>query len=320
MLEEIEIEGFRGFRQLKLEGLSRVNLVVGRNNSGKTSLLEAVASVVNPREFVEHPNRFRLHGDDQIDQSCQWMLHDTAKATRVVGRLTDGTPLKTQLRSDRNDQGHVPIDFGKLGWVKDVGGVVVRAELENVNRSFRAIPVQHIPADALVKGFGLAVRQRAGEERLERILKTIDPRIQKLRVDPSSGQHVIVVDVGLIEMIPLSQAGQGISRLVTILSEIIGHKPDICFIDEIENGIHHSAMEDVWKGIAEACEQLNVQLFATTHSFECIEAAHAAFSARANYDFRIVQLFRVDDGVQGRVLDQRLIAAAMNGEIDVRGA
>jgi len=36
------IERFRGFRELKLDGLGRVNLITGRNNTGKSSLLEAV--------------------------------------------------------------------------------------------------------------------------------------------------------------------------------------------------------------------------------------------------------------------------------------
>ena len=41
MLENFDVEDYRGFRKLHVEGLRRVNLIVGRNNSGKTSLLEA---------------------------------------------------------------------------------------------------------------------------------------------------------------------------------------------------------------------------------------------------------------------------------------
>ena len=119
-------------------------------------------------------------------------------------------------------------------------------------------------------------------------------------------------------MLPVSQVGQGIYRLIAIFSEMIGEKPDVCIIDEIENGIHHSMLEQVWTGIAAAAETLDVQVFATTHSQECIEAAHAAFAKRQSYDFSIVQLFRVEGAVQGKVLDRQHIEAAMQGEIDLR--
>lgn len=127
-----------------------------------------------------------------------------------------------------------------------------------------------------------------------------------------------MVDLGLSEMLPVSQVGQGIYRLIAILSELIGEKPDVCIIDEIENGIHHSMLKQVWTGLAVAAQSLDVQVFATTHSQECIEAAHEAFSKRDSYDFRIVQLFRVEGAVQGRVLDQELIEAALSGRIDLR--
>jgi hypothetical protein len=42
MYTSINVEGFRLFDSLKLEGLSRVNLLFGPNNCGKTSLLEAL--------------------------------------------------------------------------------------------------------------------------------------------------------------------------------------------------------------------------------------------------------------------------------------
>ena len=42
MLNSIELEDFRIFRRYKVSGLSRVNLLVGKNNIGKTSVLEAI--------------------------------------------------------------------------------------------------------------------------------------------------------------------------------------------------------------------------------------------------------------------------------------
>ncbi len=42
MLKRLQIRNFRGFNALKIDQLSGINLIVGKNNSGKTSLLEAI--------------------------------------------------------------------------------------------------------------------------------------------------------------------------------------------------------------------------------------------------------------------------------------
>jgi AAA15 family ATPase/GTPase len=116
----------------------------------------------------------------------------------------------------------------------------------------------------------------------------------------------------------MTQAGEGLNRVLAVLVRLLGSKPHFAFLDEIENGIHHTALPQVWKGIAEVAERMNVQVFATTHSHECLEAAHETFAERASYDFRIVQLYRVDQKTDGRVLDRGLVEAAIAGEIDLR--
>ena len=178
--------------------------------------------------------------------------------------------------------------------------------------------LHHIDTVRLVTLVGNAHRKRQGEEKLQTLLKQVDLRISKIRIDPGADGNQVIVDIGLSELIPISQVGQGVYRLVGILAEIIGESPQILLIDEIENGLHHSVMRQVWKGLAEIAERLNVQIFATTHSGECLMAAHQAFEDRSKYDFAVIQLFRNEDGVQGRVLDQDLIKAAETADIELR--
>ena len=146
----------------------------------------------------------------------------------------------------------------------------------------------------------------------------MDNRINKIRIDPGEDGNQVIVDIGLSELLPVSQIGQGVYRLMAIMAEIIGESPNILLIDEVENGLHHSVHETVWKGLAETAEKLDVQIFATTHSGECLQAAHSAFLSRKNYDLAVIQLFRVQSGVQGRVLDRKYIETGIEGNIDLR--
>jgi AAA15 family ATPase/GTPase len=67
--------------------------------------------------------------------------------------------------------------------------------------------------------------------------------------------------------------GEGFSKLLTILTAIVLGESRIMLIDEIESGFHYSVFPLVWKAIVEAAIKSAVQIFATTHSWECLEAA-----------------------------------------------
>lgn len=51
-LENITIHRFRGLRDLTLQDLGEINLLVGVNNSGKTSVLEAISTYCCPLDLL----------------------------------------------------------------------------------------------------------------------------------------------------------------------------------------------------------------------------------------------------------------------------
>lgn len=78
-LQHIEIDGFRGFRNFTLPALSGVNVLVGGNNSGKTSLLEAISVLCAPSEPSGMMDMIRFRDPGSIDESrlhsLRWCFH-----------------------------------------------------------------------------------------------------------------------------------------------------------------------------------------------------------------------------------------------------
>jgi hypothetical protein len=309
MFSDLKFQNFRGFADLQLEGLDRVNLVVGRNNAGKTSFLEGVWMLANPAQVGQMPTLLRPSYGDVNQRYFRWLIRDQSKDS--FARVT-------------SEQRAVQIQDSKLprlsGWAHHWSAAGRACASLNASQSVPCSVVSVLPRtpEQLVKLFASAVSKRGGEEQMDALFRQVDERIRKVRVIPNDDGLHVMFDFNLSEMVPLSQVGQGIHRLLTIFSELVASGAGICIIDEIENGIHHTMLEQVWAGIAAAAATLNVQVFATTHSHECIEAAHAAFSKLESYDLGIVRLFRVEDGVQGSVLQRPQIEAALAGEIDLR--
>jgi AAA15 family ATPase/GTPase len=157
------------------------------------------------------------------------------------------------------------------------------------------------------------------EEQLITMLRALDERVDAVRILSQHGHSYVAIGFNKKQRIPVNHAGQGMERMIGIFSEILGEAADIICIDEIENGLHYTALKSIWNGIAEIATRLGVQLFITTHSRECLEAAHRVFEERQSYDLRVVQLYRVRDQIDGRVLDREHITAAVESEIEVRG-
>ena len=99
---------------------------------------------------------------------------------------------------------------------------------------------------------------------------------------------------------------------------MLATESQICLIDEIENGLHHSVLREVWKGLAALVRRDNVQIFATTHSWECAIAAHEVFREYDPYDFALHRLERIDGEIQAFTYDRETLDAVDQLEMEVR--
>ena len=332
MIEELVLENFRGFRSLDLKGLKPVNLIVGHNNTGKTSLLEGILLCCQPHRANELPAMFRAVQGIPDLRYFPWLLRDGAENGTAILTCKEGA-VENSLALTKTNPPSLPgfaIPDPKSGALStnsrtnfagpacNVGPLFLWRGQKRKDSICRMIAVQNRDHQLLVLLIGKVSLKRDGEETFQTLLSKIDSRIKKVRIHPAEDGNQVVVDVGLSEMLPLAQLGQGVYRLATILADIIGEKTDVLLIDEIENGLHHSVQKQIWAGLAEVAKELNVQIFATTHSGECLDAAHKAFLEREPYDLGVIQLFRTEKGDQGRLLDKELIEAAIEADIELR--
>lgn len=158
------------------------------------------------------------------------------------------------------------------------------------------------------------------EDRLCEVLKLIEPRLRRLALVIEGGEPILHADIGTAgrRLMPLPVMGEGMVRLADFVLHISNAENGVVLIDEIENGLHHSVLRKVWRAIGEVARQFKAQVFATTHSWECIVAAHQAFSESKVYDFRLHRLDRVNDAIRAVSYDQELLEAAIETELEVR--
>jgi hypothetical protein len=153
---------------------------------------------------------------------------------------------------------------------------------------------------------------------LLKALKVVEPRLLRLAVVVTGGAPMMHGDIQMDRLLPLSFMGEGMVRLASLVLAIGNAQKGVVLVDEIENGFHHSILPKVWQVVAEAARQFDTQVFATTHSLECIVAAHRSFAESENYDFSLHRLEQRKETIHAITYDQETLAAAIETGLEVR--
>ena len=327
MFERINVNNYRGFNDVTVGGLGRINLVAGRNNAGKTALLEAIwllCGAADPRMAV-HSHIVRL--DRAPGERPGWMAEtywrpffhglDTGRSPTVSGYHASIGNMSLEIEWERSRKteisragGNGTLEKGPYSLKFTYGDSNAGYMEGNVRKTMDQFEfdkkTNYLPFDStiLLPGNG-DVRDdavRLGRLRKQKLgagfldaLRVIEPRLQHAEDNASSGVPMIHVDVGLPELVPLPVMGAGMTHLARIVLAVASVRGGVVLVDEIENGLHHSILPDVWRAIGKAAERFNVQMFATTHSFECIEAAYEALGEDG---FRLHRLEAGGNGVR----------------------
>ena len=161
--------------------------------------------------------------------------------------------------------------------------------------------------------------QFSGEEDvLLEVLRLVEPRLRVLKMIVVVGEPMLHGDIGLGRPVPLPIMGEGVARLATLVLHIANARNGVVLVDEIENGLHHSVLTKVWQAVGKVARHFGTQVFATTHSLECIAAAHQAFSESERYDFRLHRLERVRGTIRAVTYRPEVLGAAIDTGLEVR--
>ncbi len=159
---------------------------------------------------------------------------------------------------------------------------------------------------------------RGLDETIVEAMREFEPRLKRFVTVSINNLPTLHADVGLGRPIPIGLLGDGIQRVLTIAIALCNSTGGMLLLDEVENGIHHSKLSLLWEAIAQFASDFDVQVFATTHSSECVSAAHQTFVDLPGYEFGYFRLDRVHDSIVVKSLDEVMLDTAIEHHLEVR--
>lgn len=297
MIDSVEIKNFRGIHHSKIDNLAQVNLFFGRNNCGKSSLLESlflVSGQSNPL-LPASINAMRTYTRmSETDIRYFFYMMDLSNPVEIttIGsqeRRLDILPFRETTDADLNvisteiphryglqmkystEDGEysssVQYDISQSNQVKQTSKVDARY-VENLKCVYLS---PRYDSTASMEGLN-NIYLNKDEAFLSDALKILEPNAK----DPIFMESVMLVDVGLPQRIPINLMGDGIRKIVSFLTSIYACRGGVVLIDELSNGFHHSVMKPMWEVVIRAAIRNNVQIFATTHDEDSIRGFQQA--------------------------------------------
>lgn len=294
-IDDFEIHNFRGIEKLSIQNCSPINVLIGKNNIGKTSVLESVfllAGMSNP-QLPLNVNLFRGIVPQNVNNlSFLFYGLEVSNAVSFTAHFTNGYQRELKISPKRqtlSDLASKPIstsmsnsalvglslDFSEkyAGQERNAYQSSMVYEVSAIRNEvapnyFEEISAVFIHSESSRNDYSEPISKIVKEQRDFKLLELIqqfDPNVESFKLLPDG---LYLSYKGLDKMILANAAGDGLKKFITIAAAMLAQQNAIILIDEIENGIHYSAYPTLWKALFKAAQKNSNQLFITTHSLE----------------------------------------------------
>lgn len=333
----VEIGRYRGIDDLALEDLGRINLIVGVNNAGKTSLLESIYLLAHQNDERALLEVIRWRGRMEGDPDLLWLVEQLPSEIRIGGHF-DGfaenkASIKARASSEPDDDIGDHTDFlSRLLIDSDYGG---RSQATDVvffanDRRRTSFDGQHwLCRSAFTSPFWSSRPETlafCNKESLEAGSKQRIIDFIREQVDSGLGNieladrfnRFLVSHRDFPRAPDLAWFGEGVRRIFEIGLLFAGVRGGVLLIDEFENAIHKELLLPFTRMVQQLAVDMNVQVFLTTHSKEAIDALLLN-------DYRIADVVgyaisRADEGTRvRRYSGEKLLRLHEAIDFDLRG-
>lgn len=157
------------------------------------------------------------------------------------------------------------------------------------------------------------------DERILSLITPLEPRLKRLSTITVNNTPIIHAYLeGAKRPIPVHLLGEGFNRMLGLALAMNEATGGLVLIDEIENGLHYSVHQNVFSALMSLAEEFDVQIFATTHSSECIRAAYRSFEEKDKPEFAFYRLSRVEEGVKAVYFDNEMMETSIKFRMEIR--
>lgn len=378
MIDSLHILNYRNLNGLKINSFGRLNLITGKNNTGKSTVLEAIALYASKGDFsqiyqflIERGEHFRRLEESKNPAESNIKTLSSLFTNRKVsfekidtiaigiienslfGDVISNDSLVTigfvryfdDVQRDENGslirRNRVVLDeddfninsSSKIGFQvksndksyllpleEELRSYRLNIEVLGINENIQFIRTRNIDRDINSKLWD-NITLTENEQYVIEALKIIEPLTERIAfIEESKNERTAVIKLsGVNQILPLKSMGDGINRILTIILALVNSGNGFLLIDEFENGLHYSIQEKLWTIINHLAEKLNVQVFTTTHSEDCIKGFENIINtSNSEVSGKLIRLENKNGMIKQVEFSAKELKIATDNDIEIR--
>jgi AAA15 family ATPase/GTPase len=323
MFKSVSVKNFRGIDNLELKNLAQINIFVGENGIGKSSILDAIFTGLNPNsaELIFRTNIFRnisFMDEDfwrtyfynfDFNNLIEIELYNKNKSRKIAinpyyseqkiffNKKNQENISEEYLKNTPTQKRVFGLKLNFDNYISKIWEKTDGVEWKEDDNYNGAILGNYIGPNTTAGGKDSVkkfsdISESNNEDIIIKSIQSLNENIQDIEVHSSKG--IIVKDKRFSRKVSLNTYGDGIVRAFNLLCFILGKDNGITLIDEIENGLHIESQKKIWQSLFQILDtNNNRQIFATTHSYEMVKKLHEV--AKENKMENSVAVFRLQE-------------------------
>jgi hypothetical protein len=356
LLPDLRVKNYRLFKEFAIERLAQVNLIAGGNNTGKSSLLEIAYLMANENVPSALDDVLRIRGENgeegvvfplfygyrlfpgisiEISSGSKSVKCSIPEREEIKRLLEEASRDRSRLvQAGEEGEPVLPLQIDYSGGEKP-WWFLLRGEDGVVSGGFRrpfVLPPgygEHKRA-FLLEGVAslyskfkemrrlwdsISLTAQAGE--IVEALKIIEPNVRGVDFLRAEDKVKVLVE-GEERPVLIGSLGDGMRHLLMIALLLVSARNGVLLVDEIDTGLHYTVMVDLWRLVFRTAERSNVQVLATTHSWDCIAAFSHAWNEAQESEGLFLRLDRKGEYIQPVLYTREELGIAVEQRIETR--
>ena len=350
MIDSVSIHGFKILEKLENLPLKRITLIGGKNNIGKTTILEALLLYFDFDTLDVFTKLFswrEFRGQWLHKEMWGKFFHDSDFTKKMRIAINSGSTESGQLDIKLLENYETPIEIP-----------ITEKGITTLRKNFPALEIMHSSNSSIdyeahilyqgfssyyLKGIGvlqdqpsvsymgdrmrlqdenarcLGILDKADEQdKILPLLKLFEPNLVRFQLINEEGNEIIYADFGNKKKIPVNMLGDGFCRCLTMALILATKNADVFLVDEVGSGIHYSFQESLWDFLVEATKIYDCQIVATTHSFDTIRAFNNVINSDNASNFSYIRLGKNKEGIKPYVFEPDALDYSLSSKLEVR--
>ena len=351
MINSISIHGFKILEKIENLPLKKVTLISGKNNIGKTTILEALFLYLDfnsPENFNRLFSWRKFSGTWEPKEIWSKFFYnsDLTKEITISVNFSNVEKVQVNIRflEDYETSVQMPVTVNEITTFRKNFPALEIIRSFNNSIDYKAYILcygsyfNYLKETDLLQGqpsiffMGgammlyernaeyLGILDKAEEqEKILPLLRIFEPNLIRFQLINERGINIIYADLGNKKKVPVNMFGEGFCRCLTMALILATKNADVFLIDEVGSGIHYSFQKNLWNFLIEASELYKCQIIATTHSYDTIKAFNNIIKNNGNVsDFSYIRLGKNKDGIKPNIFSADTLDYSLSSELEIR--